>query len=320
MTSNATKNVTKDADAIFHDGVLIDLQIGFWSARAANRPTDLGLHGGRRNLPDFVAGLGTKRLTDKHLIDHWVNLAARARYAVKKRSFPFPVADTRFVPLTSLDAVEKELTEIRREFMESVEYLIRHYDTIRETVLSKSDRHRRALASHYPRKSELRGKFYMSWTPFTIQMPRKLRVEATKRSKLSLREKAQERYRAELEQRMGEFLNETVGTLREKTTDLCEKVVAKIKAGEVVTNRSLNTLRSFIDQFKQLNFVGDKEVEAKLDKLKRDVLDGRDADAFAGNDVSRARLAQALTDVQSVAESVSDISTVTGTYKRKIAL
>lgn len=329
------QNRTKDLDQIFQDGVLIDLQVGYWQARAANTTRDLGIAKSRDLLPDFIAGLGTKRLIDKNLVDTWGNLANRARYAITKRSFEFPIGKHRFIPLAALPAAEIELQDIKREFETSIDYLVRNYDAFRERMLSKSPEHRRALAGHFPAKRDLREKFYMTWTPFVLSLPRKAKVEIAKRESIATtvaererlaklrqadQERAERRYREHLETQMQGFLTEAVNTLRTKAVDLCTTIAAKVRSGEVVTDRNLNQMRRFVDQFAMMNFVGDDDVAAKLDVLKKTILDGRDADAFVTDEIMRQRLAGALDAIQDAAKEVTDLSKVTGTLRRKIAL
>ena len=150
------RDVSRDIEDIFTDGVLIDLNIGFWLARAGNTTSDLSIE---EKVPDFVVGLGTKRLVPKDLYDSWVQIIAAARYAVRKDSFVFPLGETCFVPVDRLPAIEARLLELQKEFFSARDYLERHFSTIRDEYISKQPaKHRDNLRAIYPSSEEARSR------------------------------------------------------------------------------------------------------------------------------------------------------------------
>lgn len=69
------------------------------------------------------------------------------------------------------------------------------------------------------------------------------------------------------------FIRESVASLREETARLCTEVLATIDGSENgVHQRTLNRLSTFIDSFRGLNFAGDQQLEATLEKFRRDLL------------------------------------------------
>lgn len=69
------------------------------------------------------------------------------------------------------------------------------------------------------------------------------------------------------------FIRESVTALRQETAKLASEVLATIEGSENgVHQRTLNRLSSFIDDFRSLNFAGDRELEGTLEKFRRDLL------------------------------------------------
>ena len=82
--------------------------------------------------------------------------------------------------------------------------------------------------------------------------------------------------------------------LREETARLASEVLATIDGSENgVHQRTLNRLTTFIDSFKSLNFAGDQQPEATLEKLRRDLLT-RSAEDYRNDKGAMASLTEGL--------------------------
>src|SRR5205814_9367134 len=69
------------------------------------------------------------------------------------------------------------------------------------------------------------------------------------------------------------FVADCVATLREQTAKLCQEMLESINTCETgVHQKTLNRLVKFVDQFKQMNFVNDIEMEHQLDTVRRELL------------------------------------------------
>lgn len=318
VTITTKGSVTQDLETIFRDGVLLDLQIGFWSAKRRNTVDDLGIE--QDDVPEFVIGLGTKRLIKKELIDSWQQLAAKARYVVRRHSFVFPIGDTSFVPINSLPVIEEELVKLKQQFEAAGENLWKNYDKIRDAMLREFPEHRQALARLYPPRDQVRRAFYFTWDVFNVTLPRKAQLEAFDRKKVAEGEKVLARYRTQLEQRMTDFVADVVGMLRAKVITVSQTIMAKIKSGDVVSNQSINSLHALIARFREMNFPGDQRIETMLTSLEKEVLGDRDAAAFKDNDALQKTLVKTLDGLVKAAEAVTDISEITGGLRRKIRI
>jgi hypothetical protein len=96
-----------------------------------------------------------------------------------------------------------------------------------------------------------------------------------------------------------------VASLREQTAQLCEEMLASMRTGKTgVHQKTLNRLVRFIEEFKQLNFVGDHEMEAQLERVRQEFL-LRSAEDYRDDGAAKARLQQGLTTLAMVARELA---------------
>jgi hypothetical protein len=227
--------------------------------------------------------------------------------------------------------IEEQLGNFQAEFDKAVEHLWMNYDTIRDEMLEEFPEHRESLARLFPARDVARSAFYFTWDVFNVSVPRKAQLVAFNKERAALRakgraerqatsERAMANFRTRLEQRMGEFLADVVTEMRTKVATACLRITERVKKGEVITNKSLNALRGVIDYYREMNFPGDARIENMLTSLNQNVLNGRDAETFEQSPPLAAALTSALDAIQNAAESVTDMSEITGGYRRRIQL
>lgn len=308
-------DLTREVEKLFEDGVLVDLRIGMWTALKRNTADDLGIEAD--DVPDDVVGLGTNRVLPHDLVKTWTKVANHARYVVSHDSFLFPLGEVPFIPLKVLPRIEEELEQCKTQYEQAWRTgLLGQYDTLREQYVKKHPEH----ASGFPSRDEIARRFYFEYSAFTVSLPKKIRKQQHDKKKAAAEEAAMLRYQHELDVRVGEFLNESVKTLRAKAIHMCAVIIDSVQSGNVIHGKSLTALSTFIDRFKELNFVGDTEIENRLSKLKKDILEGRDADDFKSDEALRDALVTACDEVTKAAGDVSDLSGITHSYRRKIVL
>jgi hypothetical protein len=312
-------DVTREVEQLFQDGLLVDLNIGAWTGLVKNTKEDLGIEAGAE-LPEYVVGLGMKRLCPDDLASSWMTHVSRARSILYSYSFTrFPLSGGAFVPAKALPVIIEKLEAQKAEFDAAWQGMVADFDTMRDTFIANAkSEHRDVLRQIYPSKAEVERRFYFTYSAYTVSLPKKIAG-----LKAQAEQEAMDRFRSELDARVEGFLGESVRTLREKAADICATVIDSVKSGKTISKASINSLSEFIDRFRSLNFVGDKEIESRLTKLQHDILDGIDLDnlkAKGGDKGLREALAAACDDIKQAAEDVTDVSTITGAYKRKIIL
>ena len=89
-------------------------------------------------------------------------------------------------------------------------------------------------------------------------------------------------------------MRDAVATLREQTANLCSEMLASMDDGKLgVHQKTLNRLVKFIDDFKQLNFAGDGQMEQLLEKARADLL-SKSAEDYRDDASARLRLQQGI--------------------------
>lgn len=303
---------------LFTDGVLVDLDIGYWGCQKALQPRDLNLDA--REIPDIFS-LGKKMLVPKETKAEFRNTEALARYYLQKNSFAFPIARVHFVPLKVLPVVLEELAKLKIDFIQKADTFLQDYQKIREEMLTRYGRYRQALEGFYPQVEELRDKFHFAWHIFQISIPKVHEVSIIEALKVDKRKVVVEeeinRYRQDLKQQFEGFVKDVVISLRREVWEICSSVSDKITKGEVVAPKTLRALHDLIGRFDDLNFVQDDHIATTLENLRRQLPETskelKDASI-------QSLVGGALDKVKTAVGNMTDLSTITGRYMRKIRL
>jgi F0F1-type ATP synthase membrane subunit b/b' len=339
-----------DFTNIFIDGVLMQVHVSFWSGAKILRPEDLGLK------PEQIAAaykLGRKMLIPAEIIRAFRRIEGQARRLVEENSFSFPIGNASFVTRRSFTKVNKRLEELKAEYMNLVENLIAKYEQYRQEILpvyqdaaetafltsqpsmiegslegfdaSKKEFIQKFLdriASYYPAVDSLRKRFSLDWDVYEIAAPQARETDAT-----SVMESEEERTRvvaearAQMAVKVNGFVTDVVKVLRQEAVDVCSKIVTAIKEGKVVRSTTVSSLKGFIEKFRDMNFVGDQTIEAQLNAVHAELLDGRPENVFVEDMDLREELGRRLAVVVEEAGKLtdSDLNNVTGGYNRKVA-
>lgn len=333
---------------IFLDGVLVDVNVSFWSGSRILSPEDLGLK------PEDIADaykLGKKFLIPSEVIKGFRRIESMARRTVDENSFRFPIGNARFVPRKKFSKVLNKLNELRDKYNDMVYKLVENYDEYRKEMLPVyqeaaelaygkqspkqtefgPDYDIEAEKNHfinnflmrinafYPPAETLRSKFNLDWDVFEIAIPR---LEKGSAEQIALdqdkREAALSAYQTQVHQKIGSFVEDVVKVLRQETIDICSKISQNIKQGKVVKGKTLSSLKNFVEKFQDLNFVGDEDVEYRLEALKKEFLDIYPTNRIGEEVELTTELQRRLGELVEAASNMTDINTITGQYKRKV--
>jgi hypothetical protein len=213
------------------------------------------------------------------------------------------------VPRGRLLDIDARLREYQSAYMAAVDSFLDRYQDIRSTMLTKYPEHRDKLEPFYPASHQIRRLFYFSWQVFEIGDAGGIREGETV--------EAYQRFKDNLQAQFDEFLKDAVVDLRYQVQETCLKVAERISKGEIVNGNSINSLSSMIDKFTNLNFVGDKKIEDQLSAL-RAKLQTVDPKELKEKDELRKELGVMAAQIAKEAADISDVSTITNTYKRKL--
>jgi len=321
---------------IFLDGILIDVRIRYWSGAKMLTAQDLGLK--EDNIAEAYV-LGRKMLIPSEAIRKFRAIEGRARGVVELNSFKFPIGNARFVPKKKFPRVLEALKKNKNEYDELTKELVTNYNQLRSQMLPVYEEAAQSaferqdekehdsfiedfierINKHYPDASTLSERFSLDWDVYEMALPRmKMGIADKIANKEIEAEIANGEYRKQTQEKIGAFMDEVVTTLRQETITLCDKIVSNIKEGKVINNKTLYSLNNFIEGFSDFNFMGDNTVANQLTRLKEDFLNKHSSSAFCKEGELQEELSRRLTGLSEVAAKITDISTVTGEYKRKI--
>ena len=317
----SVKETTEDTTSkIFLSGVLIDLKCAYWRGKRPLVAQDLGLTD--QQVPDIFT-LGRKLVIPKDALARFDRINARAYFLIDQFTFPFPTGHARFVPYSVLPEVLAELKKLEERFTEETREFLEKYDEYRAEFIARYPQYAEALSRGYEAASDLKKRYHFNYTLYEVRLPREVRFKALQERDALADVEAQRQaltrasaeYQAQFGAQLDEFLNSSVGKLREAVAESVVKLSERMKKGDSITKTSLESLKTTIERFRSLNFVGDASVEQQLDALE--ALIPTSSERFK-EEVFKNAFSNALESVQGAIKS--DITSATGEYKRRLKL
>lgn len=301
------------------EGVLISVSVRYWRAHKKLRPEDIGM------APDKVSArlisLGHKRLLPREATAALALIESRAHALVEANTFPFLNGLAHFIPNAKLAEVTGKLKELETEFRQAKSRFIAQYGKLREAALEEWRELARQLADDparvvaaieaaFPPTPTLERKFGFDTQLFQIAVPDRLRLDlldlGDQENLVQARQQAARQAAARTGEQAQSFIADCVASLREQTANLCQEMLQSIRTGESgVHQKTLNRLIRFIDQFKQMNFVGDVEMEAQLETVRRELLSRSAGEYRQAGASARASLESGLTRLADAARDLA---------------
>lgn len=315
---------------IFKDGVLIDIKVRFWTGTIKLTSDDLGLDS---KTVSKAYQLGKKMLIPKETIHKFRAIESKARFLIDNNSFKFPFGNTRFVPKKRLQKVIESLHEHQMNYIILIQELITNYNKLRKEMFPKYkeaakvaykrketntdkeefiNKYLSRIETLYPKADTLRDKFSLTWNVYEIDLPKVRDEKSDKFINLY------KRYQIKVQHRIDEFLREVVTTLRIEIFKLCQRIIDNIKEGKTVGGQSISSLKKSIENFMELNFVGDTLMEEQLTRFKTDLLDKHTSTKFSKDKDLQEQLEQELNLIIKEASKTSDIKTIIEQYQKRI--
>ncbi|HQB17592.1 MAG TPA: DUF3150 domain-containing protein [Verrucomicrobiota bacterium] len=301
------------------EGVLLNVSVRYWRAHKKLRAEDLGL------APDQVSerliSLGHKRLLPKEATAALALVESRAHALVEANTFPFLNGLAHFVPNAKLGEVTAKLKALETEFWRAKNQFIAQYGPLRDAALEEwrvlagnlADDPARVVAAieaAFPPAPTLERKFGFDTQLFQIAVPERLGLDlltlGDQEHLIQARQQAAREAAAKIREQTQRFIAECVTSLRQQTAQLCDDMLHSIRTGTTgVHQKTLNRLIRFIDQFKQMNFVGDAEMEQQLETVRRELLSRTAEDYRQGGSSARATLESGLARLADTARELA---------------
>ena len=300
-------------DALTVKGVLVSVTVRYWRARKKLNPEDLGLR--KEQVNDRLISLGHKRLLPKESMEALARIEGRAHALVEENSFPFRNGVARYLPNERIEDVTGKLEDLKAQFEMEKRTFMQKYAELRDQALSEwrqtaqhlvSDPSRlvRVIENEFPSPHRMDRYFSFDIQLFQVtvpEMPQTQLVDAgTAREIAQARQQAAQEARQRIEHSCDEFIQECVQEMRKQTSELCSDMIETINGKGYVHQKTLNRLIRFIDHFKQLNFMDDRQMEQQLENTRQQFLT-RTAEEYRDSTQAQSELVDGLSTLRDYA-------------------
>ena len=300
------------------EGVLLKVSVSFWRGHKKLRPEDIGLE--KKAVSDRLISLGHKRLLPKEALADLSLIEGRAHALVEGNTFPFLNGIAHFLPNAKLEEVIIKLNDLKESFWSAKAQFLKKYSSLRasaseewramaQNLVKDPERLVATIEASFPLPNQMDRFFAFDVQLFQIAIPQKLAAElievADQQALIEARQRAVVEASAKIRSGVELFVADCVASLREQTAQLCEDMLSSINNCDTgVHQKTLNRLVNFIDQFKQMNFANDSEMERQLEQVKRQLLT-KTAQEYRDSATARTKLKQGLSQLANQARELA---------------
>ena len=300
------------------EGVLIKVSIRFWRGCKKLKAEDIGLKSA--DVSDRLISLGHKRLLPRESTQQLALLEGRAHSLIEGNTFPFLNGLGHFLPNARLQEVTQRLKEVETEFWQARDEFLRRYTSLRQSaslewqamaqrLVKDPDRLLASIEASFPLPQQMNRFYGFEQHLFQVSVPESLGVDlittAEQQAVITARQQAARDAGAKIRQDVQLFVADCVASLREQTAVLCSEMLTSISSSETgVHQKTLNRLVRFIEQFKQMNFANDVEMERQLERVRTELL-SKSAEEYRDSSTARLRLTNGLQQLASHARQLA---------------
>ena len=295
------------------------MSVRYWRATRKLNAEDLGLD--PDNVTERLISLGHKKLLPREALERFALVESRAHSLVESSTFPFLNGLGHFLPNTKLEEVTRKLKELEIEFEQARQAFLDQYADLRQQASAEWYEAARRLVSDPERLVATIEASFPNLAPDAAG----LRVRGAPVSTAGAGEpghgpgqpgragsRSSRHGRKRPRKRRPKSIAEPRASWRiawprcaQQTAQLCEEMLESMRTGKTgVHQKTLNRLVRFIDEFKQLNFVGDQEMEAQLERVRQEFL-LRSAEDYRDDTAAKARLQQGLAALAQTARDLA---------------
>jgi hypothetical protein len=305
------------------EGVLISASVRYPRFHRKLRAADLGLEPDQVN--ERLLSLGHKKLLPKEALAELALIESRTHAIIDKSTFPFLGGIGHFLPNAKLVDVQEQLNSQNVCFTNARDKFLSDYRITRESALQDWRDATRQMTKSYDEAETLYSQIVASFPPreyiedkfaftvhlFQIAVPEDLGIElisfAEQNEVRMARHEAAGTASREIQNGVAGFVSECVTELRQQTAQLCDEMLASMRGGKTsgVHQKTLNRLTRFIDDFKQLNFADDSEMEAQLERVRSELLH-QTAEDYRNSPSSTRSLESGLTQLRNHARDLAN--------------
>jgi hypothetical protein len=296
----------------------VKVSVRYWRGTKKLKPEDLRLK--QADVSDRLISLGHKRLLPKDALAELAVVEGRAHALIEANTFPFLNGIAHFLPNARLEEVSGKLTEMQSEFWQAKQTFLGKYASLRreaskewrkmaDKLVADPDRLVAVIECSFPFPQHMDRYYGFDVQLFQIALPGRMDTDlvslAEQRDVIAARQKAAQEAGQKIRRDVEVFVADCVASLREQTAKLCDDMLHSIANCETgVHQKTLNRLVRFIDQFKQMNFVNDTQMEEQLESVRKELL-SKTAEEYRDSKTGRRRLVEGLTSLANHASNLA---------------
>lgn len=302
------------------EGVLLNVSVRYWRAHKKLQASDLGLD--PDDVTDRLISLGHKKLVPSDSLKHLALIESRAHALVDANTFPFLGGIAHYLPNAKLPEVLVRLESLENEFRGAQSAFMANYADLRTDATREwwEAAHRLAgnpdqlvatIESSFPQATELGRYFGFESHIFQVSLPQgssqlELIAAADQLAVIDARNNAAQEAAHKIRMGAESFVADCVATLRQETAKLCDEMLKSMTSGKTkgVHQKTLNRLIRFVDEFKQMNFAGDHDMEAQLEHIRSEFL-SQTAEEYRNNTVAQSKLHAGLGKLRDTARNLA---------------
>lgn len=305
-------------NVLTREGVLINVSIRYWRGQKKLKPEDVGLSPGK--VSDRLISLGHKRLLPRDATKSLSVIESRAHALVEANTFPFLNGLGHFLPNGKLEEVTGKLNELETQFSKARRAFLGSYQELRGEAVQEwwrlacglvpdPERLVATIEAAFPINGQMDRYYGFDVRMFQIAVPEEISlqlVEAGDQGQvLATRQRAVREAAQSIRRDAESFVGDCVASLRQQTAQLCSEMLESIRTSETgVHQKTLNRLVRFVDQFKQLNFASDAEMEQQLEQVREELLTRSAAD-YRDDRYAEQQLTNGLTQLRDYARNMA---------------
>jgi hypothetical protein len=185
----------------------------------------------------------------------------------------------------------------------------REWKAMAKKLVADPERLTATIESSFPFAHLMDRYFSFDVQLFQISLPERISMDlvdlADQQEIAQARQRAAQEASRKVKAGVESFVADCVASLREQTAQLCQDMLHSINTSETgVHQKTLNRLVRFIDQFKQMNFVDDTEMERQLENVRKELL-SKTADEYRDSKTARNRLVLGLSQLANQAQQLA---------------
>jgi hypothetical protein len=271
-------------------------------------------------VTERLISLGHKKLLPREALERFALVEGRAHSLIQSSTFPFLNGLGHFLPNTKLEEVTRRLKELEVEFEVARQSFLNQYAELRQQasvewyeaakrLVADPDRLVATIEASFPNVAQMQRTFGFEVHLFQLRAPESLDIALVSQGEqeqvIAARQRAASEAADQIHRGAESFVADCVASLRQQTAQLCEEMLDSMRTGKTgVHQKTLNRLVHFIDEFKQLNFVGDGQMEAQLEQVRQEFLH-RSAEDYRDDNEARGRLQQGLAALAQTARDLA---------------